>query len=168
MPNLILDALPDTFQGVAFNSDFRAVLEFFRLLESKEDETIKAQKVALLFFPEGVPEDKDVWPFIESFINCGEDGGGGEKVFDFDVDGSRLYVSFLQAYGIDLRKEKLHWWIFIELFKGLPEDTIVKRVIDLRAKKPGKNDSDEYRRALLKAQDAYRLETPNLGALFGG
>ena len=59
-----------------------------------------------------------------------------EPIFDFTQDSGYIYSSFLQAYNIDLIKErgKLHWLAFIDLFNGLPEDTQMARIISIRAK----------------------------------
>lgn len=167
--NLLLEELPESFNGKKFNSDFRAALRFFEVFESDKTEQEKAESVIQLFFPEGLPEG-DPWPFIEEFLSGGErnEGGGGKKSFDFTIDSGRIYASFLQAYQIDLRSVKMHWYIFLELFRGLPDNTVMQRVIELRLKEPDKNDSAEYRQRLRRAQDAVRLDTPGLGALFGG
>jgi hypothetical protein len=166
--NLLLEELPTTFGGKRFNSDFRAALKFFEVFESEIPDDEKAAKIAALFFPEGVPNE-DPWPFMETFLSGGEKRGGeGKWCFDFSIDSGRIFVSFFQAYGIDLTTAKLHWYVFLELFRGLPDDTIMQKTIELRLKEPDKNDSAEYRQKLRRAQDAVRLDTPGLGALFGG
>lgn len=46
-----------------------------------------------------------------------------------------IYVSFVEAYGIDLTESKMHWWKFKALFYNLPESTIMAKVMGYRAKK---------------------------------
>ena len=41
-----------------------------------------------------------------------------------------IYAAFYATYGISLTTvEFLHWWEFLALFEGLPEDTLIKRVM---------------------------------------
>ena len=167
--NLLLEELPVTINGMPFNADFRSALRFFEVFNSDKTDEEKSLEVCNIFFPEGTPTG-DWWPQLELFLSGGEkkEGSGGKKSFDFTIDSGRIFASFYQAYKIDLTKEKLHWYVFLELFRGLPDDTIMQRTIELRLKEPDKNDSPEYRRKLRQAQDAVRLETPDLSALFGG
>lgn len=138
-------------------------------MESESAEEQKAKQIAEVFFgTETPPDDPGLWTFIQDFLTMGESNDdGGEKVFDFEIDSGRLYAAFRQSYGIDLATEKMHWWVFLELFRALPDDTMLKKVVEIRTKKPDKNDSPEQRAALMKAKDAFRLSTPNLSALFG-
>ena len=55
----------------------------------------------------------------------------------------------------------MHWFVFCELLSALPDDTRLMQVIDIRGKKPGKNDSDEYKKQLRKMQRAYKIEDDN-------
>jgi len=161
--NPILDELPDTFNGVQVNTDFRQGLRFFAALADKEiEEREKSGIILRLFFPKEIPEPaSEVWPFIEYFISGGDaekSGSTKARVFDWNADAGRLYAAFLQTYRIDLREIKMHWWIFLELFRDLPEDTMLLKVIDIRGKKPPKYADNEYKRDLRKAQQAFAIE----------
>jgi len=88
---------------------------------------------------------------------------GGEKALDFWADAPRIYAAFLQAYGIDLLKErgKLHWFSFLALLNNLPGDTKLVEIIGIRTRpmpKPTKHNSEERMR-LLKLKAFFRLET---------
>jgi hypothetical protein len=161
--NPILDDLPDTFNGVQVNTDFRQGLRFFAALADKElEERDKSGIIIRLFFPKEIPEPaSEIWPFIEYFIAGGDTEKSGStkaRVFDFNVDAGRLYAAFLQTYQIDLREEKMHWWLFLELFRDLPEDTMLLKVIDIRGKKAPKYADADYKRDLRKAQQAFAIE----------
>lgn len=58
------------------------------------------------------------------------------KAVDFNYDAEKIYSSFMQAYGIDLVKMrgKMHWCSFIALFRGLPDDTPIKRIMNIRTR----------------------------------
>ena len=160
--NCILDAPPSEYGGVKVKTDFKQVLKFFRVMDAPElDEREKAGEVLGLFFDMPPLDSSDLWEFLEFFISGGEKNGSGgsdEKLFDFNVDHGRLYAAFMQTYGIDLRAAAMHWWVFLELFRAIPEGTTMMSVVDLRGKKiPAKGDRD-YIRKLRKAKRAFAIE----------
>lgn len=57
------------------------------------------------------------------------------KLIDIRYDGSYIYASFKQAYGMDLLQERGHlsWHRFMDLLEGLPEKTKIKEVMKIRA-----------------------------------
>lgn len=83
----------------------------------------------------------------------------GAKAVDFMQDAAYIYASFMQAYHIDLHVTKPHWLDFLALFEGLPAETIIKRIMDIRTRKPPKatKHNQESIRELLEAKAAYRL-----------
>lgn len=82
------------------------------------------------------------------------------KSIDLDKDGEFIYASFLQAYQMDLYKEQgsLQWSQFQALLNGLPSNTIMQRIIQIRLYKPSNNDSKEYKENMLELQKVYALE----------
>ncbi|RLK63151.1 hypothetical protein D3H64_06035 [Atopobacter sp. AH10] len=82
-----------------------------------------------------------------------------QPLYDIMKDGEYIYASFLQAYGIDLFEEqgKLHWYKFNALLVSLPSDTKFMEVLRIRAWKPSKGDSSEYKKQMRKQQEIYRL-----------
>ena len=165
--NAILDAAPvklEYWSGVIEKTDFRQVLKFFRLLaDDALTEKEKAEKTIGLFFDGEPPDDPELFNKIMDFIACGKEREAAKekRVFDYNADSGRIFAAFWQAYNIDLRTEKMHWFVFCELLSALPDDTRLMQVIDIRGKKPGKNDSDEYKKQLRKMQRAYKIEDDN-------
>lgn len=166
--NAILDARPETvWPCVIEKTDFKQVLKFFRLIDDAElDDAEKYYYMCRIFFhkpPKGEPEA--VLDAVLDFIACGkrgeEKGGGkgGAVTFDWNADAGRIFAAFWQAYKIDLRKVKLHWFAFNELFQSLPETTRLMQVIELRGRKPQKGASPEERKALREAQAAVAIES---------
>lgn len=82
-----------------------------------------------------------------------------QPLYDIMKDGEYIYASFLQAYGIDLYEVqgKLHWHKFNALLVSLPSDTKFMEVLRIRAWKPSKGDSSEYKKQMRKQQEIYRL-----------
>lgn len=95
-----------------------------------------------------------------------------EKVMDFRQDWALIYAGFRQAYGIDLFSEQdMHWMQFTALLQGLPNSTMLSKVMEIRAMKVPAKASPEYRAriAQLKAEYALKTSTPvqsGLMALF--
>lgn len=83
----------------------------------------------------------------------------GPKTFDFVQDAPLIYAAFMQAYGIDLFQQRIHWWRFINLLNALPSDTRFVEVVSIRAKplpKPTKHNQNEIEN-LLRAKAKYGL-----------
>lgn len=150
-------------------TDFRASMSF-EILEDDPDKS--EEEVALgmldLYFPQyagrflAVTEDDDsdlvflaihagdaVKELLTFYQGGGTQGkkkksGGKKRLYDFVLDEAYLYASFLQAYQIDLRTQKLHWWNFKALFSALPQDTVFGNILHIRAMKiPSKMSKEE-------------------------
>lgn len=82
------------------------------------------------------------------------------QLIDLEQDAEYIFASFQQAYGMNLheRQGKLHWHEFQALLSGLPSNTIMQRIIQIRMWKPSKGESSEYRETMRKLQRAYALE----------
>lgn len=159
---------------------FDVVLRVFELLEDRElsdSQKIDTALYLLLGFDiEGSIKDRAelLNVIFENYI-LGQDFGVSVPVdiqgnpmpiaikkapYDFNYDAEYIYSSFVQAYGIDLfeAQGKLHWKKFVALIKGLPEDTMLMRIIDIRTRElpTGKGTSKE-RAQLQKLKNQYKL-----------
>lgn len=76
---------------------------------------------------------------IVEFYHCGkevEQNESGVNVLDFKIDENLIYAAFKQAYNMDLydlETDELHWYKFKALLDGLPPNTALYRVIEIRA-----------------------------------
>lgn len=86
--------------------------------------------------------------------------GSGPVSISFSVDADRIIAAFWQAYGIDLTKERLHWWVFVALLDNLPDDTRMMKVAHIRTcPVPAPNKyNKEQRAALMRAKAAVALK----------
>lgn len=62
----------------------------------------------------------------------GKGSGSGEIAMDFACDADYLTAAFQQAYHIDLTAEHIHWWRFLALLRGLPEETTMAKIMSWR------------------------------------
>jgi len=87
---------------------------------------------------------------------------GTAPIFDFEQDAGFIYASFLSDYGLDLYQQqgRLHWWAFIQLFRGLSDGAKIVQVMQIRAKPipaPTKHNAKE-REQLAKLKAHYALK----------
>lgn len=99
---------------------------------------------------------------FNEFINVNDKKSNGPKTFDFNQDAAYIYAAFQQCYGMDLfgKGKRIHWWKFIQLFGCLPDDTMMRQIINIRARpipKATKYNAEE-RAQLIRLKNLYRLE----------
>jgi len=81
-------------------------------------------------------EEKDrsfVLDEIAKYLFNTNNKGGGEKVFDLELDFKYYYVDF-KKMGIDLNKDNISWWEFDTILEGifLQEHSTIGKVIQYR------------------------------------
>ena len=85
----------------------------------------------------------------------------GVKTMDFIADGPYIYAAFMQAYGMDLNEQRgnLHWWKFTALLRGLPSDTRLMEIVQIRTKPMPKATpyNAEERAQLARLKQQYRV-----------
>ncbi len=141
-------------------TDFSVWLEFARLIEQEEargmlralnlcyigkrpENPIEAIKLLCGFFAGGTVAEGERY--------------GGEQIISFTQDEELIYASFLSEYGIDLAKEKLHWWRFLALVKNLSPESSLMRVAHIRAAKLSDIKNPALRRSILRQKRIYSL-----------
>lgn len=136
---------PDTIMvdGAEYpvDTDFRIWVRFQGVLLADGTDDSKAVKICELMEEMGVPAKKESLDAMLSFYAGAStenqtEGGGNVQAYDFEKDSEYIFSAFLDSYGIDLTTERLHWWRFKALFKSLPEDCqmckiMMYRTIDL-------------------------------------
>lgn len=92
--------------------------------------------------------------------NVIEEDEDDKKLYSLEEDAQYIYASFLYDYQIDLidQQGKMHWFKFNALLASLSDDTMFKRVIDIRQRKPNKHMSGEEKSNLMKLQQLYALK----------
>lgn len=88
-----------------------------------------------------------------------DEDGDDSPPFSFKYDGDYIFASFMQAYGIDLIEQqgKLSWRKFNALLSGLPSDTKLAQVMEIRAWKPSDTKDKKERERMRKLQKIYAL-----------
>ena len=160
--NILIDTPPYKFGGVYFKTGYQVVLNIFRLLDNKTmDDSERAKEILFLLFDEMPKYDQEeMWKFLVWYITLGEDKkeDSEKRIFDWGLDSGRVYAAFLQVYSIDLLKEKMHWWVFKTLFDGLPSETKMQDVINIRTQEIDIKSSPKERMRLVKLKSLFNIE----------
>ena len=123
--------------------DFRIMCEYSEAV-SRNDSSGLTDIASRFFFaglPEGVTEKAAAMAMTDFYAAGLAPSGGGkssameapEPSFDFEEDEAYFFAAFLSEYGIDLNTVKLHWFDFCALFRGLPDECRLKRIISIRS-----------------------------------
>lgn len=142
MFNVLLDPLPEEWNGYLIDTDFQTGIMINQCLN---DDTLSESEqfytAAELLFPEEKPSPEEcgraiAW-YLTEYMHDNHATKGKDNavpVMDFDVDQWRIYAAFLNQYGIDLNTAQLHWFTFMGLLSNLQECSLL-HVMDIRNKK---------------------------------
>ena len=160
----LYDRLPD---GVFVNGkhyrmdfDFRNVL---RMIDILQDEYLmpEAREYNALKCVMKRPKNIHlVLLAVKGLLFSGKPPRDQRKITDFKQDAAMIRAAFRQAYGIDLYRDRLHWFEFSELLSNIPEGNRYSEVIGIRIRpmpKATKYNMEE-RAWLLKAKAEVGLE----------
>lgn len=126
------------------NTDFRYAIECSRIAE---DESIGDLERALaviyvLFGEKGInayEHHEKLLKVAKKYLSCGKELENTKEKPDMDFIEDYAYIktSFRSEYGMDLEKENVHWWEFIDLINGLSNSEfgnccVLNRVRNLR------------------------------------
>lgn len=132
-------------------TDFRVWLEFGRML--------REEKMAYVgIFADEVPRGNWIDSAVEFYRSEAptpkNKSASDDATVDFVLDGELLVASFMQAYGIDLTSCEMHWHVFLALYRGLPDDTIMSRAVSYRSWRKSNRKHDAV---MAELKDAWRL-----------
>lgn len=158
MSDLLTDALPTVWHGQKVDPDFRHMVWLSNVYRrgAEDDPLALACRAVRRFYCEPQPllnsaqACMDAYQHIIEFYIAGEQAAeptagaaasGTDKgpAFDYRCDAPYIVAAFQQAYGIDLTREKLHWFRFRALFAALPEETLMAKIMSWRTM-----DLDDY------------------------
>ena len=143
------------------NTDFSVALRCFEVIENEEiSDTERALAVIYLLF--GFIPETNLDIFLDKaslFLQCGtkNDKPSGERDIDLNADRCYINASFMSDYKIDLSQTKMHYWMFVDLLKGLTEHCILSRVREIRNYDISDIKDAKTRNKILKAQESVAL-----------
>lgn len=108
------------------------------------------------------PNDPELLRAIYRLVEEDAPQPDGQKVFDLEQDWEYVCAAFMQAYGIDLYRDKsMHIIRFRALLRGLPGNTKLASIIRIRAEEvpqPNKHNQ-KYIADLIRAKMQYALRS---------
>ena len=142
--------------------DFRNVLRMIDELD-RQDIMQEAKEYRALLCLTRHP--RNVGPVLDAVKSLlfHKKSADGPRITDFEQDAGLIRGAFLQAYGIDLYTDRLHYLAFIELLNAIPEGTRYSYVVGIRARpmpSPTKYNAEE-RAWLAKAKADVALHIDN-------
>lgn len=168
--NIMLDRLPEDFEGYLIRTDFRIYIQITQCLE--DDTLTDEEKISTslwLLYGMSQPPLETAYKGLMWYLNFTaepyenesnskrrENVQEAEPCMSFDIDSGRIYTAFKRYYNIDLKSAYLHWAEFLYMIKDLG-DCAYTSVIDIRSKNladVGKSGKQTY----IKLKEKYRLK----------
>lgn len=118
------------------DTDFNTALKCFEIIDDKSI-TDYERALAIIYLLFDFVPTKNLDLFLDKariFLQCGIENVESNCQPDMDFVQDRKYISasFMSDYHIDLSKEKLHFWQFVEYLEGLTENSALFRLRNLR------------------------------------
>ena len=141
--NILLDKLPNEYEGLKIETNFRSFILFELLMQDKN--VSKEDKVALaikIFYKE-TPKDIEkaingiIWFYCRGDKNVDtkkDEKNKKEHIYSYEYDANAIYSAFWHDYRLDLNEiEYLHWWKFKSLFEGLNDENRICEIMGYRS-----------------------------------
>lgn len=151
MSDLLTEALPTVWHGQAIDPDFRHMVWLCNTYRrgAGDDPLALACRAIRRFYREPGPlletaqACSEWYQHLIEFYQAGEtttegssarsSGAAATLPFDYHCDAAYIIAGFQRLYGIDLTCEKVHWFRFRALLRGvIGEDCMFSRIIDWR------------------------------------
>lgn len=149
------------------NTSWQNALECFDIIN---DATIcdYERAVAIIYKIFGFIPENDFDEFLkkaEIFLSCGEtqeQQKAKEKDMDFNQDRKYILASFMSDYKIDLSKQDMHFWEFIDLIQGLTNECSLSNLRQLRNFDVSQIKDEKERRKIIEAQKRVALKETHI------
>lgn len=164
MWNILLDPLPEEWNGYPIDTDFQTGIQISQCMEEEEfSEREKIHRALCMLFPdeERRPPYDEAQEALTWYLTAFDHDRHvkkeeRKKVMDFDVDQWRIYAAFMHQYHIDLNREQMHWFVFMGLLTNLEESSF-SRVIGIRQKKLTSKMGTDEKNFYAEAKKVYAL-----------
>ena len=162
--NIMLDGMPTEYEGYLIRTDFRIGMQISEALNDVNLADPEKLMTAMdLLYGRGVPADfKVAEAGLRWFMRGGEEdeeehsSESGIPTFDFEQDNRLVYSAFRARYGIDLTRERLHWFAFLAMLGDLG-DCSLTNIMGIRSTDLSKLSGDQQR-SYAALQQKYRIK----------
>lgn len=167
--NILIDKLPNEYEGLKVNTNFRSFILFELLMQDKKISNKDKIILTLNLFYETTPTDLKkaidgiMWFYtrgkkIKDNTNDNSNNNRKKRVYSFEYDADYIYAAFLDQYNIDLNEiDYLHWFKFKALFEGLKDENKICEIMGYRAVDINKIKDKEEQKKYRKLQKEWAL-----------
>ena len=160
----LFERLPDSIEvdGKRYkcNFDFRNVLRMLEIMQRDDILPDARDYLCARCCVKNAPKNAaNVYAVLCSTLFPNTPETGGKKLTSYEQDAGLIRTAFRQVYGIDLFRDDLHWFEFVELLQFLPDGCRYEETIGIRARPmpaPNKYNAKE-REWLMKAKQSVAL-----------
>lgn len=163
MFNVMLDELPQEYEGYPISTSFRTGIMISMCLSDPELNRQEQLWTAIrLLFPDALPPVEIAMEALRWFLsennhdNYSREEENSVNIMDYDVDQWCIYAAFMSQYHIDLATADMHWFVFKALLENLCECSMTD-VMQLRQMKIPSNLSAKEKAALKKKKKIFAL-----------
>lgn len=145
------------------DTDYRTALRCFDIINDKEITDYERALAIIYLLFDFIPE-KDLNLFLEKariFLSHNENKknkNNGKRDIDFKNDRSYINASFMSDFHLDISKEKMHFWQYIELIEGLKDDCILNKIRDIRNCDLKEIKDEAKRKRIKEAKEFFKIE----------
>lgn len=164
MRNAMLDRLPEDYNGWLIRTDYRIGVQIQLCVSDPSlTDSEKTWTALNLLYGNGIPADfQTALDGLSWFLSCGAPPSTGEAdneapLYSFEQDAGRIVSGFRKVFGIDISRERLHWFEFIQMLGEL-KDTAFSDVINIRSTDPSEVDK-KNRSEFLRMKKRFALAT---------
>lgn len=167
---IFLEGLPETLtvNGMVYPlyTDYRAVLQYDRMLHSGEDSRVIYQALGMIY--KEIPSDiEKAIQAVNWFVNCGREdkksrpsnkvlGINQNQAFGFEEDELLIWSAFKFRFQIDLLEiDHLHWWLFRALLDDIGDDVRLSQIMQYRVIDTNMEGISKERKNFLNAMQRY-------------
>lgn len=159
----MLDRLPEDYQGWLIRTDYRIGVQIQLCLSDPElSDSEKTGTALYLLYGNGVPDIQTAIDGLSWFMSAGNPASIDESedeppTYSFEQDSGRIVSAFRKVFGIDISRERLHWFEFLSMLGDL-SGTAFTSVIDIRSTKPSEVDK-KNRAEFIRMQKRFALSS---------
>ena len=137
------------------NTDFRTAIKIIEAFESEELTTIEKNEIMLelLYGENNIPDNiNEAVEMALRFLDGDKEEAHSDeenssecvRLYSFTQDADYIFSGILQTHGVDVSKQKIHWWKFLILFMDLDKDCFFSQLLSIRSRlKKGKLTKEE-------------------------
>ena len=135
----LFERLPDsiTVDGKRYkcNFGFRNVLKMLEIMQRDDILPDARDYLCARCCVKNAPKNAaKVYSVLCSILFPNATETGGKRLTSYEQDAGLIRTAFRQVYGIDLYRDDLHWFEFVELLQYLPDGCRYEETIGIRAR----------------------------------